>query len=546
MRPVSRYRLPFLGIVNAVILFHVIAYYAFDRKAVGCVDFFGLATFLGNGQVTAGTLFLGAILLLTLLLGRVFCGWGCHFALFQDLLVRLLTKLGIQPPVRRSRLEIVLPPVLFMVTLAYPIIAWWRANGRPYEVSVDLSYPEVWHLLPGLKGVILILVIDVVVLTLLFGTRAFCRFICPYGLMLKVFHALSPVRVVKTNECSDCGACARSCPTGVAIKFEIENFGAIRDLNCMNCGDCVAACPSGALTMRPTWLAYANARGRVASRVSSPLWTELVLLATAVAGLFLYRGREYGDFLSVGLGLVVGGLIVVSARPNYLIRAAWVKRWPSLRVLSAIVATYLFTGLVAQGLTQRELARAGRAVDAKDYPAVAQSYSSVRRIADAFGVFTFYLDDADARARRSGALLVSTGDELMRRGDWVDAEHVFRAVLSADPTVIRAHGDLGTSLAKQGRYWEAARCYLKVLEFDPDDLVALYHLAMTWIQLDRLDDAEELVIRILDIDTVGNAHNLIANNPLFHLLDHHPRFRHAMSIYRPRVSGTPATSGRKP
>lgn len=421
MRAVSRYRLPFLGVVNAVILFHVLAYYVFDRTAIGCVDFFGLATFLANGQMTAGTIFLGAILLLTLLMGRVFCGWGCHFALFQDLLIRVLAKFGVHPPVRRSRLEFVLPPVLFIVTLAYPIIAWWRANGRPNVVTVDLSYPDVWHLLPGLKGVMLILLVDVVLLTLIFGTRAFCRLVCPYGLMLKVFHALSPVRVIRTNACSDCGACSRSCPSGVAIKFEVESFGAIRDLNCMNCGDCIAACPSGTLSMRPTKLAYANALGRVASRVSNPLWAELILLATALAGLFFYRGREYGDFLSVGLGLVVGGLILVGASPNRLVRAAWLKQWPSLRLLSAIVAVYLFMGLVAQGITQRELARASRAFDARDYAAVAEFYSSVRRKGNAFRVFTFYLDDADARARRSVAPLISAGDELMRNGNWVEA-----------------------------------------------------------------------------------------------------------------------------
>lgn len=67
-------RLVFLGVVNGLILLHIVAYYVFDRTDIGCVDFFGLATFAGKGQITAGTVFLGALILVTLVLGRVFCG----------------------------------------------------------------------------------------------------------------------------------------------------------------------------------------------------------------------------------------------------------------------------------------------------------------------------------------------------------------------------------------------------------------------------------------------------------------------------------------
>lgn len=102
-------RLAFLGVVNGVILLHVLAYYGLGRREVGCVDFFGLATFAGKGQITAGTIFLAGLFLLTLLLGRVFCGWGCHFAFFQDLLARVLELVDFQVPFRRSRAELIIP-----------------------------------------------------------------------------------------------------------------------------------------------------------------------------------------------------------------------------------------------------------------------------------------------------------------------------------------------------------------------------------------------------------------------------------------------------
>ncbi len=532
--------------INALIVLHVVLYYAFDRKAVGCVDFFGLATFLGKGQITAGTVFLGALIVLTLVLGRVFCGWGCHFALFQDLLTRLFDRLGVRVPFRRSRLELVIPPILFFVTLAYPILAWWRHNGVPRSATVDLAYPDVWHLLPGLKGVLLILVFDVVVLTLLFGSRAFCRFLCPYGLFLKPFHALSPVRVVKAGDCSGCGQCARACPTGVPIKHEVETFGVIRDLNCMNCGDCIPACPDGALKLRITKRAYFGGFARVVTGSSLPLWAELTIVTTVVLGLFLYRGREFGDFLSAALGMTVGAAIVVVVRPQQFLRPRWISRWQSLRLTAGIVSGYLVLGLVGQAIARYSLSTGESALRRGEYASVVRAYSIGRGHEDRFGWTTFYLDGFSDRAKRELPQLLMRADASMKAEGWSDAAALYRAALLVDREIPRVHGDLGTALMKQGSFWEASQCYLKVLEYDPEDLVALYHLAMTYIQLDQRGAAADLVHRILAIDTVGNAYQLINENPLFLLLEDQPTYRAAMALRANPSSNPSVFRGRKP
>jgi tetratricopeptide (TPR) repeat protein len=120
----------------------------------------------------------------------------------------------------------------------------------------------------------------------------------------------------------------------------------------------------------------------------------------------------------------------------------------------------------------------------------------------------------------------------MTAGEWRDAEFAYRAILALDSDLVWARGNLGTALFKQGRYWDAAACYLLVLEHDPNDLVALYHLAMTRIQLRQLDDAVDIVERILVGDTVGNAVDLIKDNPLFQLLNQHPGYRRVMAVYQ--------------
>lgn len=551
MRYHPRTRLVFLGVVNAIILVHIVAYYVFDRTGIGCVDFFGLATFAGKGQITAGTIFLGALIVITLCLGRVFCGWGCHFALFQDLLSRFLDRIGVRVPFRRSRLELIVPPLLLFVTLAYPILAWWRHAGLPSSASVDLSYPEVWHLLPGFKGIALILLFDVVALTLLFGGRAFCRYICPYGLFLKPFHALSPMRITKVGNCSGCGSCAKACPMGVPIKYEVETLGVVHDLNCMNCGDCVPACPVGALALHPTRRAYAFSFKRIVTRPTSPLWIEATLLGAAIAGLFLFRGREFGDFLSVGMGLVAGAAVIVAIRPQYVFRARRATARPSmsaLRVTFALVAAFFTFGLAGQAISSYVTNRVERALQDRNYADVERSYAIAIPIIQGLRPVTFYLDDFFDRRHAIAEKILSDADSLLVRESWVDAAWLYRSVILLDPNRLAVHGNLGTALLKQGLYWEAAGCYLRVLEGDPNDLIALYHLAMTYIQLKQDSEAVALVLRILDIDTVGNAHLLIRENPLFQLLEKYPEYRRSMAAYAlaRSPSAVNVTNGGKP
>jgi len=541
MKARPHYRLWFLAVVNVLILFHIYAYYVLGHRTVGCVDFFGLATFLGKGQITAGTLFLFALIAVTLVAGRVFCGWGCHFALFQDLSFKLLTRLGVRTSFRRSRLEYVVPPIMFAVTLIAPIAAWWRDNGLPRETTSNVSFPEVWHLLPGWKGVVLILLVDVVLLTALFGSRAFCRYVCPYGLFLKFFHFVSPMRIVKVGDCSDCGSCARSCPTGVPIKRELDSFTVIRDLNCMNCGDCVAACPTGAITLRPTTRAYKRIWHRGLTMATQPRWVEALLLGCVVVAIMLYRGREFGDFLVAGMGLVLGATITVAVAPRrFLLPGQTVKFGVRrIRITAAAFSIYLLVGLASQAVGLVALRTSDRALEDRRNDVVLKTYARVSAVSHLTRPFTFYLDDFGKRAPRRVGRISKRASEAMVAGDWPAAEQLYRAILTVEPTSLQAQGNLGTALYKQALYWEAASCYMEILEHDPHDLVALYHLAMTRIQLGELGEAARIVQDILAIDTVGNAYNLIRQNPLFRLLSSETRYRSAMALYRPRAAQAP-------
>ncbi len=173
------------------------------------------------------------------------------------------------------------------------------------------------------------------------------------------------------------------------------------------------------------------------------------------------------------------------------------------------------------------------------YTEMFETTKRATRISDSIRLFTFYLDDFPSRLRRESEPIFARGGELLEKGKWQDAESCYRTVLAGDSHRAQAWGDLGTALYMQDRYDEAAMCFLHVLDTDPGDQIGLYHLAMTRIQQKRLDDATDLVEKILSDDSDGTCYRLIRDNPEFEILKKDERFRQLMAVYRTVKVGGP-------
>ena len=68
------------------------------------------------------------------------------------------------------------------------------------------------------------------------------------------------------------------------------------------------------------------------------------------------------------------------------------------------------------------------------------------------------------------------GYSLNQVGRHGEAEACCRAAIAIDAGRHNAHKNLGISLEGQGKYLEAAQCFLKAAQAAPDDLRALGHL----------------------------------------------------------------------
>ncbi len=197
------------------------------------------------------TLILLLPLAAALLGGRVFCGTACPLGAVQDLM--LVRPLRVPRWLDRT-LRVV--PWLYLGTALFFAVGGLAAIGLAVKPdflicrydpfinifrSVDLRAATRgdWGQVFSLAGVgwIWAFTGGIVVLGLFVG-RPYCRWLCPYGVLLGscARAARKPVSVSPTD-CIECGLCDEACPFGA-----IENHRAVAQ-HCVACGRCYEACP---------------------------------------------------------------------------------------------------------------------------------------------------------------------------------------------------------------------------------------------------------------------------------------------------------------
>ena len=206
-----------------------------------------------NGVINAGFIVFAAALASTAILGRWFCGWGCHVVMLQDACAWMLGKIGIRPRPFRSRLLVWVPLLLALYMFVWPVA--YRLAIAPF-VQPDLRWPGwTWHLVTGdfwatfpgwLMGVPFLAICGFLTVYFL-GMKGYCTYGCPYGGFFAPLDEVAPARIRVTDACEHCGHCTAVCTSNVRVHEEVAAYGMVVDAGCMKCMDCVSVCPKDAL-----------------------------------------------------------------------------------------------------------------------------------------------------------------------------------------------------------------------------------------------------------------------------------------------------------
>ena len=198
------------------------------------LHFFGATLWMGEFFVLllATLAFVFLFLLVTLVFGRVWCGWACPQTLLSDLTGALASERR-----RRKRRPVRLAGAWVLLVLVSALFSaatlWYFVE--PLEFFGRLGRGDLGPVLSIAWAVLF----AVLLLDLGFVRGTFCATTCPYAKLQGVLFDANTLVVAydsrRDDECVDCGACVRVCPTGIDIRNGLQAA-------CIHCAACVDAC----------------------------------------------------------------------------------------------------------------------------------------------------------------------------------------------------------------------------------------------------------------------------------------------------------------
>ncbi|MFC1838227.1 4Fe-4S binding protein [Thermodesulfobacteriota bacterium] len=199
-----------------VLMLFSLAYFGFYRKgcvcAIGSIQDMSLFLFNGNYAIPLLTIFFFiAPLVVTMLFGRSFCAGVCPLGAVQDL--TLLKPIPVPPWLEHT--------LRYLAYVYLSLAVWLAAMGSTFIICKYDPYVAIFRRNANLN----ILILGGILLIIgIFVGRPYCRFLCPYGVILRQLSRLSKWRVkITPTDCNQCKLCEDACPYG-AIKTPVPEW----------------------------------------------------------------------------------------------------------------------------------------------------------------------------------------------------------------------------------------------------------------------------------------------------------------------------------
>lgn len=220
-----------------------------------------------------------AVIPLTILAGRFFCGWMCAFGSLTDWIYRIFSRWTKNKIRLSKKADTVLKGVKYVVLAALLVLGWlagslslsvmspWDAFGMLFTVgAVPALLFVLQSLLPGFILLAVILAVSV------FVERFFCRYLCPMGAFFAMTSGASLIYIDKPRDsCGKCQICTKNCAMGIPL----SEMDQVKSGECIGCMKCAEVCPRKNVKVRA---------GKTPVNVSA----IAVTMVAVVTGLFVF------------------------------------------------------------------------------------------------------------------------------------------------------------------------------------------------------------------------------------------------------------------
>jgi polyferredoxin len=166
------------------------------------------------------------------LFGRGFCGWACWTAMALDFLPYKRNKTG-----RLTENWELMRYIHFGLSLLFVLIAWFLYQYRPSPMSnSELAWLVGGNTFYFASAFILAFALK--------DNRAFCKYLCPITVLLKITSRFSFLKIEGDKEnCTQCGVCNKACPMDINVMEYVNHGERVLSTECIFCLTCTTVCP---------------------------------------------------------------------------------------------------------------------------------------------------------------------------------------------------------------------------------------------------------------------------------------------------------------
>lgn len=233
------------GRVVVQMVFLVMAPALFSSAFGGLKEAFSV---LGQGGVlewTSFTIRLAFVCVVTIIFGRIFCGWACVFGAVGDWVYQVSQFIQKKTKKKLPQMD---PKVIracqkmkYVVLIGILALCFFGKSGliTKYSPWTVFSMITVGNFKIGVYPVAIFLML-VILFGMAFCERFFCQFLCPMGSVFSLLPEIPFLSLKRDgrNCIPNCQLCKKQCP--VHIKLQEDPM---KDGECIKCGRCATGCP---------------------------------------------------------------------------------------------------------------------------------------------------------------------------------------------------------------------------------------------------------------------------------------------------------------
>lgn len=172
-----------------------------------------------------------------LLFGRLWCGWACWTVMVLDFLH--FKRSSGRLPGRWGWLRYLHFGLSLGIVLLLIYVVGFREGAAG---TIAMTWFIIGNLLYYAVGIVLAYTLK--------DNRAFCKYVCPVSVPLKITSRFSLIKIGQGDgQCNDCDACDKMCPMDVRVSDYILNGQRVLSTECSLCQTCITVCAQDALKL---------------------------------------------------------------------------------------------------------------------------------------------------------------------------------------------------------------------------------------------------------------------------------------------------------